>query len=1085
MAKARQLTRANAPRLAKFTLPRLGKVISRPRLIHQLEQFTNHKLIWIAAPAGSGKTTLVADYLGTIKPDYLWYQLDAGDQDIASFFNNLAQAAERENRFKRKLVRFTPEYALGLPAYARNFFRDLFTRLNTPACIVLDNYQEVGEAAVLDTVLMNAVDELSEGVSIIVLSRNNLPTALMRHETNGQVAHLDATALEFTAEEQAEIVKLTLGDRKLKPHDLIQLNQSMCGWVSGMLLALRAINNSTVGEESSVIRAITQTSTHDPARIFDYFASELMARLDSTTREFLYTVALLPVMSVSLCETLTGNSSAKTILQRLVCENFFTTRRGLLSVSYEFHPLFRQFLLAQSETQRERGSLHQLKQQAGRLLAQAGEGESAVALLATTQDWATISELIKTYGAELEKQGRLHTLQQWLNALPESERACDPWLVYWSGVAQLPTDPFVAYELYENAYQKFKQHDDALGLYLSWAGVTTALFFRHDNMLPVPHWIEELNWLRERHSRWPSLELRGRVTIGAFSILMMGYPQHPDLTQWRERTEKMYRFIPIDALRCFIGAHLGMYYSFFGHVGKLSILAEQLRPLVGLAKIPPLARLLANAILIFEGWQTADEQKVDQAIQQGLQLAEAHGVFVTAQWLYGSASMAKLSQFKIKQAAEFIEKVRGCTNQRSRAEVANYHYVVAWLALLRGEYNTAEINFITALDGANEIHIASYAAMARGGLVQVYAATGELAQAQQQLAALRNDSMAACSPLFVEFYCNYLQAYLSDKLGDRNAAIASLTISFGAASRHDWIVNSCWEPTMLSRLCVLAVRNNIEPTYTRRLIHIYHLLPPADGEMIEHWPWPVRIYTLDRFAIQLDDKPLSLDVKGQKKPFELLKVIIAMGGRDVALGRVLEALWPEAEGDAQMRNFTIALHRLRQVIGSESVRFVDQRLSLDAQRIWVDFWCFERYLTQLNTLISQGNTAEFITQLATSLARYRRPFLSGDETEWAIAPRERMRDKLLRVLGSGAEMLARAQHHQAAIVCCERALEIEPLAEAMYRTAMKSQLALGERAAAIAAYIRCQNVLKRELGVTPATATEALYRQAQTLPKMT
>jgi two-component SAPR family response regulator len=172
------------------------------------------------------------------------------------------------------------------------------------------------------------------------------------------------------------------------------------------------------------------------------------------------------------------------------------------------------------------------------------------------------------------------------------------------------------------------------------------------------------------------------------------------------------------------------------------------------------------------------------------------------------------------------------------------------------------------------------------------------------------------------------------------------------------------------------------------------------------------------------------------------------------------------------------LHRLRQVIGNDAVLFAEQRLSLDARRVWVDVWCFERYLTQLNALLSQGNTAGFVSQLAESLAIYRQPFLDGDEADWAITQRERLRDKVLRLLSQGAETLSRAQLHADAMACCERALDIEPLAEAVYRALMKSQLTLGERAAAIATYRRCQTVLQRELGVKPAAATEALYRQA-------
>jgi len=1076
--KAKPSIKIQAPRLAKLTLPRLGKVIHRPRLIQQLKQLSTHKLIWIAAPGGSGKTTLAIDYLEKSKPDYLWYQIDSGDQDIASFFNNLAQAAERGNRFKRKLQRFTPEYALGLPAYAHNFFRDLFARLDAPACIVFDNYQEVGEDAALNTVLAHALDELPEGITIIVMSRNALPTALVRHETNGQVAHLTADALELTTEEQAELITLTLGERQLKPQDVQRLQQSMRGWVSGVLLALREIKNTAVGDEGNVIDAIGHASAHDPAHIFDYFASELMTRLDAATREFLYAVALLPVMTVALCESLTGNDTAKTILQRLVRENFFMTRCGLLSVSYEFHPLFRQFLLAQSETQFERARLQQLKQQAGRLLAQAGEGESAVALLAATQDWATVIELIKTYGAELEKQGRLQTLQQWITALPEGHRASDPWLLYWSGIAQLPTDPFAAYDLFERAYPMFSNQDDVLGLYLCWIGAAMALFFRHDDMNPAPGWIKELEQLRKRHPKWPSIEIQARVTTAAVGTLVMGDATNPMLSEWVARAEKLYRFVPLGVVRCFVGHQLGVYYTFYHHIDKLKELAEQLKPLIASPKTPDLARLLAAAIPVYAAWQTGNLARANEVISQGLSLLEASGVYVTSQWFFGSSAMARLSHADLEGAQELTERFRNNTKPRHRLELVFHELMVGWRALMLGDYQAAKARTEASLALVESLHNQMFLLLALQEHAQVLIEVGEFVDAHRFIDRYRKLSQETGNKVFSEFCANYLEAYLLDRSGASPAEfVRPLQRSFSAAAKNNWVVNSFWEPRIITRLCTLALQHHIEPDYAKRLIRIYHLAPPSQGELIEAWPWPVRVYTLDRFAIQLDDKPLPLDAKGQKKPFELLKVIIALGGRDVALGRVLEALWPEAEGDAQMRNFTIALHRLRQVIGSDAVLFAEQRLSLDAQRVWVDVWCFERYLTQLTKLLTQNNTAEFVTQLAKSLAIYRRPFLDGDEAEWVIAQRERVRDKVLRLLSNGAETLSRAQHHADAIACCERALDIEPLAEAVYRAVIKSQLALGERAAAISTYRRCQTVLLRELGVKPAAATEALYRQ--------
>ena len=92
------------------------------------------------APPGAGKTSLIASYLAARRLSNLWYQVDAGDADIASFFYYLGQAAPRR---RRSLPLLTPEYRQGLAIFTRRFFRELYSRLKTPFVLVFDNYQEV------------------------------------------------------------------------------------------------------------------------------------------------------------------------------------------------------------------------------------------------------------------------------------------------------------------------------------------------------------------------------------------------------------------------------------------------------------------------------------------------------------------------------------------------------------------------------------------------------------------------------------------------------------------------------------------------------------------------------------------------------------------------------------------------------------------------------------------------------------------------------------------------------------------------------------------------------------------------------
>lgn len=111
-------------RLAKLTPPTLPVVLTRARLFRVLDRARTRPLTWIAAPAGFGKTTLVASYLKARRRPVCWYRLDEGDADPATFFHYLSLAAKSlVPRIRRPLPVLTPEYALGLPTFTRRFFQ--------------------------------------------------------------------------------------------------------------------------------------------------------------------------------------------------------------------------------------------------------------------------------------------------------------------------------------------------------------------------------------------------------------------------------------------------------------------------------------------------------------------------------------------------------------------------------------------------------------------------------------------------------------------------------------------------------------------------------------------------------------------------------------------------------------------------------------------------------------------------------------------------------------------------------------------------------------------------------------------------
>ena len=135
-----------AAAFAKLSQPRLRSIYQRERLFAQLDDLRQHPALWIAAPGGCGKTTLVASYVQARNLPCVWYQIDGGDTDLQSFFHHLNVAIQRASpRFRRPLPQLKPEHLTDLEAFTRNLFREIAKRLDPETVLVFDNVQDAGE----------------------------------------------------------------------------------------------------------------------------------------------------------------------------------------------------------------------------------------------------------------------------------------------------------------------------------------------------------------------------------------------------------------------------------------------------------------------------------------------------------------------------------------------------------------------------------------------------------------------------------------------------------------------------------------------------------------------------------------------------------------------------------------------------------------------------------------------------------------------------------------------------------------------------------------------------------------------------
>ena len=252
-------------------------------------------------------------------------------------------------------------------------------------------------------------------------------------------------------------------------------------------------------------------------------------------------------------------------------------------------------------------------------------------------------------------------------------------------------------------------------------------------------------------------------------------------------------------------------------------------------------------------------------------------------------------------------------------------------------------------------------------------------------------------------------------------------------------------------------------------------------------PAPLTVRTLGQFALRVNGEPLAVSRKAQKKPLDLLRVLISLGGESVEIGSLTGALWPDAEGDSAKVSFDSTLYRLRKLLGVADLLAVSEgRLSLDRSRCRVDTWRLEDLLAQ----IEQGppgagdkapGAPELIHLAGDLMQVYTGHFLDRESQDpWAVAARDRLRAKFVRaVIALGSALEAANELDQAAALYL-RALELDNLAEALYRRLMIVYRDQGEPAEAINIYRRCQEILSIVLNTKPSAETEAIRKSLDT-----
>lgn len=392
--------------LAKLARPQPpAPVIARPALLAQITAGIARKLTLLAAPAGIGKTTLLAEWATAQPFPVAWLTCDADDNDPVRFWAYLFGAARSWG---------IGTITLDSPDAALKQFANRLAQLPGLRAIVLDDAHTLSDPVLLAQ-LARWIEHLPRGCHLLLAARTPPVLPLARWRARNELNELGAGDLRFAAAETRAFLAAAL-PAPLAPAAIDRLDQDIAGWAAGLRLATLAARGDTAE------RTLETFSGAHPY-VVAYFADEVLAAQPTPVQEFLLATSPASQLNGALADALTGHSDGSETLARLAAENLFLEPSG--SGWYRFHPLFAEAMRAQARTRLGETAYRTLAATASAWYAARGLSEPAASAALQAEQWEQAAALLADL-AERDSLGNVQRLRDLIERLPEPVRAAQP-----------------------------------------------------------------------------------------------------------------------------------------------------------------------------------------------------------------------------------------------------------------------------------------------------------------------------------------------------------------------------------------------------------------------------------------------------------------------------------------------------------------------------------------------------------------------------------------------------------------------------------------------------------------------------------
>jgi len=1079
-------TKLLPPRPAPSLLP-------RPRLTERLEQNLQHAVTLVTAPAGSGKTTLVADFIRGGGRPFVWYQLDGTDADPLVFLGYITHGIKQlVPGFGEVTASYMQEAASSLaqaPERAVDvLLNEVFDRVEQQFILVLDDYHHLGADTPVHRVVDRLLAYLPDLMHVVIISRDLPPLGLARMRTQASLAVIDRQELLFTDEETRELFRKVF-DLELTPEQLAEYRERTHGWITALQLVRQVAQRQALArtgpDASAAPHDLVEVLRQSERDIFDYFAEEVFADESEQVQQFLLRVSLLERVEPETCSHLYPQEHNASLLQTLVRRNVFLSLasdgRG---EEYRLHPLFRGFLQRRFRAEQGRQRVAAEHARLADYFLERGAWEQAMSHLLAAEDHDRAARTIAERGGEWVSAGALGSLASFADALPKDALERHPRaLAHRAEVARLRDEQDTAQSLFNRAAVLLHEQGDREGEAEALHSLAT-LARRRGDCQGAFSYLDRAEALSGESSvvRTKCGNTRGLCLVA--------------LGQWTE-AEREFRAALQSAEEQgdryharLISHNLGTPAGVRGDFGEA--LRWLRRMLTEEEQAPVPQESVAHLNIARCHWHLGHFDECERHLDRALEVCQLFNLTGLRGEIFETYGNLYRERGEAARAVEFYDRTERVYEEAgidiTRTELLEEKGL---LALRLGDLTEARalLDRLTEARARDEMG-RSRAALARG---RVLIARGETEAAREDLQPVLA-YFRAHGLYYNEAQAAMLLAACAHAAGDDTAQLEHLRRALDLAARYDyeyWLQRAVAQfPQVFAapeaaELLPADVREQLPAAGTAPVAGA-PTVPASELARVSHGPVAdLTVNMLGSVEIFRDPvRPFAADAWVTRRARDILCFIASRPHRRASKDTVIDTFWGEADFGSVEKNFHPTISHVRKALNSNQplkqnfLLYRDGDYQLNPEFSYhIDTEEFDRLVTEADAARRARDHETFVSSCERAVALYRGEFMQGSYDEWAEEQRSYYREQYLRLLELLASTAQKAEDWSRSLSLAQRILREDPFREDIHCHVMRAHAAQGNRVAVREQYDALRKLLRKELGVEPAPETQKVYKQ--------